>query len=160
MCVAVILLLLDIAFVLPTLSCLAAWRWVPFEKTHHWYQAEKTDSSQPSASSVDVNHYFPQKEQRLVSPLICAEQWYCENVSRVSQFLCYYYAVRRLSLNYMNYADLCRERDFMRTVFLYTVEWGYFQDTALGGLGKTWGILGGNDWGHFPVIQHCTYIHN
>lgn len=43
--VAIILLLLDTVFVPPTLSCSAAWGWVPFEKAHHWHQTGHQGSS-------------------------------------------------------------------------------------------------------------------
>lgn len=137
--VAIILLLLHVVFVLPTLSCRAAWRWVPFEKTHHQHQAGQQGSSGWKYSlattlCIAVLMAITISHRRSSS---WSHHWYVQDsgimkMFQGSQSLCYYYAVRRLSLNNMNYADLCRGRDFMKTVFLYTVESGYCQDTALG----------------------------
>lgn len=140
-------------FVLPTLSCRAAWRWVPFEKTHHQHRTGQQGSSGWKHSlittfciavlmAITISHRKSSS---------WSHHWYLQNSGIVkifqgSQSLWCNCVVRRLSLNYTWTMQTSAEGGILWKLCSCTL---YRVDTArilpLEALGKTWGILGGND---------------
>lgn len=99
--------------------------------------------------------------------------WYVQNSGIVkmfqgSQSLHYCYAIRRLSLNYMNYADLCRMRNFVKTLLLHCREWmlpGYCTWRLWGNHGGSWAGMTGAPFLPFSIapafiIKTCSWWQN